>query len=478
MGTVWLAHDSSLDAECAVKLIDEGKSADEEIRTRFSREAKASAQLRSAHVVDVFDYGEWAGTHYIAMEYLDGEDLSTRLDRLGQLDGESTYRIIAHVARALMSAHALGIVHRDLKPENIFLVQRYDEEIAKVLDFGIAQNSAYSLENRATREGTFLGTPCYMSPEQARGKPVDHRSDLWSLGVIAFQCLTGQLPFDSEALGELMGMILYEPIPKASDFNKELPPGIDGWWERASARDREQRFQSAKSMADELGVLLGVRTGVTVPTVPPRFSSAFPAVVEKSGVVTAPKVRELRQRLASPEPRAAQWSVVQEVAAGLRTLDAQAPDVLEPEVGPRIPLARAALAHIDKRLKQLVEIYPRSKRLALAIPFGVLLVVLSVMLGFLLRGRPANTLPAPGSSSLAIVRGDAPKGIPSPISAAPVPDTLTVDMLPLVSPKNQSGKGAAEPGRNNSELGPRKSEPASNHEPSPRLPKSARDYGI
>ena len=474
MGSVWLSHDLSLDATCAIKLIDESKSADQEIRTRFAREAKASAQLRSAHVVDVFDYGEWAGTHFIAMEYLDGEDLSTRLARLGQLDGESTYRIVAHVARALMSAHALGIVHRDLKPENIFLVQSYEEEIAKVLDFGIAQNNAYSLENRATREGSFLGTPCYMSPEQARGKAVDHRSDLWSLGVIAFQCLTGRLPFDSEALGELMGMILYEPIPKPTDFNSELPPGIDAWWERAAARDRELRFRSAKEMADELGVVLGVQVGVTVPTVPPRNIGSFPGASEKSGIITAPKVQEVRQRLSSPPPRLAQWSVVQEVAAGARTLEEQVPQEVAPQSG-----ANAELAVLNKWRQRVQDFYPKSKGLAIAIPLVALLVVLSVMLGFLLKGRSANTVSSATAASPSIVRADAPQQGQSRPSTAADPDTLTVEMLPLVKSKDQSGKSTPESGKSGSEPGARRSEPGANHDQTPvRLPKVARDYGI
>jgi len=117
MGTVWLAHDLSLDADCAVKLIDDDKAADAEVRMRFEREAKVSAQLRSAHIVDVFDYGEWDGTYFIAMECLKGEDLSARLERLGGIDFETTYRIVAHVARALTHAHAQGVIHRDLKPE-------------------------------------------------------------------------------------------------------------------------------------------------------------------------------------------------------------------------------------------------------------------------------------------------------------------------------------------------------------------------
>lgn len=302
MGSVWYAQDLSLDAPCAVKLIDGEKAYDEGIRLRFEREAKASAQLRSAHVVNVFDYGEWNRTQYLAMEYLDGEDLSVRLAGVERLDFASTYRVIAHVSRALMAAHAVGIVHRDLKPENIFLVQNYDEEIAKVLDFGIAQHNAYALKDRATREGAFLGTPCYVSPEQARGRQIDHRSDLWSLGVIAFQCLTGRLPFEGTALGELMGQILYEPLPIPSAICPDLPGAFDDWWLRAASRRREDRFQSAKEMADQLGVALGIESVVLVPTTLPHRRASMPPAAEYSGVITAARTPNAAGRTTALAP--------------------------------------------------------------------------------------------------------------------------------------------------------------------------------
>ena len=475
MGSVWLSHDLLLDATCAIKLIDNDKAADEEVRTRFAREAKASAQLRSPHVVDVFDYGEWEGAHYIAMEYLVGEDLGTRLDRLGRLAPESAYRIVAHVARALMSAHALGIVHRDLKPENIFLVQSYDEEIAKVLDFGIAQNRAYSLDNRATREGTFLGTPCYMSPEQARGKPVDHRSDLWSLGVIAFQCLTGKLPFESDALGELMGMILYEPLPKILSFNRELPAGVEGWWEHAAARDREQRFNSAKEMADELGVLLGLESVVTVPSVPPRHISSFPPSNEKSGVITAPSAKKGEVRVVTPEPRAAQWSLVQAVSSTARTLDEEGHAETPRESQTQVSAMRLG------RLRMVLPFFrSRMKWLLVAIPAVILLLVLGIVLGLSMRGKAP--VPVAASSTVPEVsatRGQTPKDSQSRTAPELVPDTLTVDMLPLVSPSGQSVRGPLDPGRGNNDNNARKQESGSNRAPPvPRASKAARDYGI
>jgi len=271
MGSVWLANDLSLDSTCAIKLVDPEKVGDEEVRVRFQREARAAAQIRSANVVDVFDHGLWQGMPFIVMEYLQGEDLGARLDRVGRLELRATYEIVAQVSRALVRAHALGIVHRDLKPENIFLVPGDDHEIAKVLDFGIAKLDQYSLTDKTTKTGSFMGTPYYMSPEQARGKAIDWRSDLWALGIIVFQCLTGKPPFESEALGELMGMILYDPIPKITDRDSSLPEELQVFWERAVCRDRELRFQSAKELADALATaaMLDRRE---VPTLPPRAS--------------------------------------------------------------------------------------------------------------------------------------------------------------------------------------------------------------
>jgi serine/threonine protein kinase len=271
MGSVWLATDQSLDSTCAIKLVDPDKVGNEEVRVRFQREARAAAQIRSANVVDVFDHGLWNDMPFIVMEYLEGEDLGARLDKKGRLGLSETYEIVAQVARALVRAHAMGIVHRDLKPENIFLVPGDDHEVAKVLDFGIAKLDQYSLRDKTTKTGSFMGTPYYMSPEQARGKNIDWRSDLWALGVIVFQCLTGKPPFESEALGDLMGMILYDPIPRITDRDSSLPPEIETFWERACNRDRELRYQSAKELSDALAetAMLERRE---VPTLPPRTS--------------------------------------------------------------------------------------------------------------------------------------------------------------------------------------------------------------
>jgi serine/threonine protein kinase len=251
MGAVWLAHHTGLNIPCAVKFIHPEAAEDPEIRARFEREARAVAQIRSPNVIQIFDHGIWQGVPYIAMEYLQGEDLARRLKHRRTITPAETYAILAQISHALAKAHAAGIVHRDLKPANIFLVRDDDQEIAKVLDFGVAKDIKPGLDMN-TQTGATLGTPFYMSPEQGRGlKNLDHRSDLWALGVIAYQCLTGRLPFNGEVLGDLLMKIMVDPIPLPSAI-ASLPRGFDAWWLRAVARDPAQRFQSTRELIEAL----------------------------------------------------------------------------------------------------------------------------------------------------------------------------------------------------------------------------------
>jgi len=258
MGSVWHATHLGLDTACAVKFIEGEFASLPEAQARFEREAKAAAQLKSPHVVTIMDHGVWENTPYIAMELLDGEDLGKRLTSAGALPPSEVNTVIQQVCRALTKAHQAGIVHRDLKPDNIFLVRDDDREIVKVLDFGIAKTNATGLDTgNNTKTGAMLGTPYYMSPEQAQGiKTVDSRSDLWSLAIIVFQALTGKLPFDSEALGDLLVKIIVAPVPVPSQLGR-VPPQFDRWWSRAADRDPTKRFQTAKEFADSLAMVLG-----------------------------------------------------------------------------------------------------------------------------------------------------------------------------------------------------------------------------
>ncbi len=259
MGTVWKAEHLVLCAPVAVKVLDRDVSKDEEAHDRFIREARSAATLRSPHVVQTLDYGIDQGFPFIAMELLEGETLQQRLGRSGPLSPSDTARIINHVARAVARAHEAGIIHRDLKPENVFLVRNEDAEIAKVLDFGVAKVETANLgpKGARTRTGSLLGTPFYMSPEQAQGnKTIDHRSDLWALAVIAFECITGKRPFESEGLGDLVLQICVHPLPKPSDI-LPVSQALEDWFSRAMSRDPDLRFQTAREMAEALREAVG-----------------------------------------------------------------------------------------------------------------------------------------------------------------------------------------------------------------------------
>jgi serine/threonine protein kinase len=265
MGSVWEGRHSSLGTRVAVKFIDPEYAESKEACARFVTEARAAATIQSKHAIQIFDHGVTdEGRPYMVMELLVGEPLDKRIDRLGTLDLRDTARVIGHVCRALQRAHDAGIIHRDLKPENIFLVRTPDDddEIAKVLDFGIAKIKAPPGEeglSSSTKTGAVLGTPYYMSPEQARGlRNIDHRSDLWSLGVIAHKCVTGVLPFEGESVGDLLVKICTGPLPTPSATFPGLPASFDAWFVRALQREPSQRFASASELADALAVAAGL----------------------------------------------------------------------------------------------------------------------------------------------------------------------------------------------------------------------------
>ena len=263
MGEVWRAEHVDLRSTVALKLIDvdlleSGNAAlREHLLARFLREARAAASLQSPHVVRVFDTGVDHGVPFIAMEMLEGETLAERLVRQGCLTFEETLRVITHVGRAMTEAHDRGITHRDLKPDNIFIVQNDDEEVAKVLDFGIAKVRPSQLDTPgvATVTGNLIGTPAYMSPEQAGGTvAVDGRSDLWTMGVVAYECLTGNMPFASQHVGELVLEICVKTMPVPSQV-APVSLAFDAWWSRACCRNRDERFQSARELCRALASL-------------------------------------------------------------------------------------------------------------------------------------------------------------------------------------------------------------------------------
>ncbi|HEU4578922.1 MAG TPA: serine/threonine-protein kinase [Polyangiaceae bacterium] len=260
MGSVWRAERLGWQSLVAVKVMHAPGLQDPNALARFQRESHLAASLRSLHIVQVLDDGvdTATGTPFIVMELLEGETLAERLARMKKLKAPVVAQIISQIARALARAHDAGLIHRDLKPDNVLIVRNDDEEVVKVLDFGIAKWLASPTKHGPrTISGQMLGTPVYMSPEQfGNSANIDHRADLWSLGVIACECMTGVRPFQGDTLVSLALQVCSADPPRPSSLGP-VPDGFDSWFLRAVSRDRERRFPSARIMAEELRGLCG-----------------------------------------------------------------------------------------------------------------------------------------------------------------------------------------------------------------------------
>lgn len=284
MGRVWRATDLRLHESVAIKLMDPNLVATEHARERFMREARAAAKLRGPNVVQVLDFNidVVRRVPYMAMELLRGEDLARRLAR-GPLGYLQTLSVVADICAAIAPAHRAGITHRDLKPANVYLVESERGPIAKVLDFGVVKlaiaSSGSPLHSSAsahsesgeplTLAGAKLGTLAYMSPEQIDNpQAVDSRADLWSIGIIAFECLIGQRPYRADSTVELIHQIcLAKPVVPSQVA--EVPRGFDAWFAKATHRDREQRFGSAAELLDGFRALGSSESGPRKTATPP-----------------------------------------------------------------------------------------------------------------------------------------------------------------------------------------------------------------
>ena len=292
MGAVWIADHLTLHVRVVVKFISAELAANDDARMRFSREAASAAAVKSPHVVQMLDHGVVDGAPFIVMELLEGEDLRHRIERERILPLQDLDAILTQACKALGQAHRAGIVHRDIKPDNIFLCRTHEgETFVKLLDFGIAKRADATLDSMgATKTGAVMGTPYYMSPEQALGaKGVDFRTDLWSLGVVVFEAMTGARAFDGDTIGALAVAITHGPMPAPSRVNAALPRAIDDWFARACARDVAHRFGSAKEMADAFSVVINAAPGAPSLRVSgPQQVAPNPAMAHGFDTTTSP----------------------------------------------------------------------------------------------------------------------------------------------------------------------------------------------
>src|SRR5580693_3282066 len=266
MGKVYRAEQTPLGRICAVKVLNPNYTGehDPEFHKRFFLEASMTAKLRHPNTVTVFDYGQTSdGVYYMAMEYLEGYTLHRAIRQVGHLSEERTAHIARQICRSLREAHSLGVVHRDLKPANVYLLEHGDEpDFVKVLDFGLVKDVASTDSEELTQAGLFMGSPKYMAPEQISGAPIDARTDIYALGIIMYEMVTGKVPFDRPKSLDILMAHMKEEAPPICAMNPaaRVSGALEEAIFRAMAKDPNDRF---RSMDEVLAALkrLGPTTG-------------------------------------------------------------------------------------------------------------------------------------------------------------------------------------------------------------------------
>lgn len=473
MGAVWVARHAKLGSPVAIKFLDAHLAAAPALVARFEREARAAANLDTPHVVHVHDYGVEDGTPYLVMELLRGEDLSARVRTKGRLPLPDTAKILVQMGRALRRAHEAGIVHRDLKPANVFLARMEEDEMVKLLDFGIAKET-WSHVDEATKTGEIFGSPHYMSPEQARGqKSLDHRADVWAVGVILYRMVTGRLPFPGEVLGEVLSSVLVDPAPSMADAAPDLPRELDGFFAKALAKKKEERFSSIGELVDAFTVIAGE-------TPAPRASLAeIPAPRAAQAELPAPQVSETVSAAPMPPPEppralpelagtTAPTQVLPKADAPTEPI-AQAPPVVQSPAGTTGPSIASATSSVAPHLPG-----PRRSRFPWFAGVAIAGLLLATI-GFVLTRPP--TSPAPAASDEAV---SAPLPLPAAPSAEPSADRAPAAVIsaepssaPAPSVSAESPPPSATPTSSEAEPAPIAAPPSGAPPSSPKAPSTA-----
>ena len=293
MGAVYEGENVRIHRKVAIKVLHAAVAAKADVVQRFEREAQAAGRIGSEHIVEVLDLGNLPeGDRFMVMEYLEGESLGDRIKRKKRLAPHEVGHVVHQLLEGLGAAHAVGIIHRDLKPDNVFLMNSKggQRDFVKVLDFGVSKFNSLDTEMSMTRTGAVMGTPFYMSPEQARGAAIDTRSDLYSVGVVIYQAVTGRVPFHAETFNELVFKIALESPEPAELVAPGLDPAFAALIVRSMVRDPAGRFQTAQEFQaavaqwlmtaapDGMGGVLDGPPGLRASTIPGLRMSAAPGM--------------------------------------------------------------------------------------------------------------------------------------------------------------------------------------------------------
>jgi serine/threonine-protein kinase len=280
MGLVYEGLHRDIDKRVAIKVLRDDLSRRPEVVARFRQEAKSASRIGHENIVDISDFGETTrGASYFVMEFLDGEDLANVLGREVTVDSDRVCGIVLQCCRALSATHAKGIVHRDIKPENIFLTKRDGvDDFVKIVDFGIAKMSDIETDGapgrKLTKTGMIFGTPEYMSPEQAAGKELDHRVDVYALGIILYECLAGRVPFEGDTFMGVLTQHLFAELPPIAEMNPQAKVSreLELVIRKALAKDPDDRYQDTEELAEAIDCALDGRLSrATVKTPPSAF---------------------------------------------------------------------------------------------------------------------------------------------------------------------------------------------------------------
>lgn len=420
MGVVYKGYESSLNRYVAIKVLAESLAHDESVKERFLREARSMASLNDPHIIQIYFIGEHEGQTFFVMEFVEGESLGSLLKRDGKLRPEQAARVIYQTAMGLATAHDKGVIHRDIKPGNLMVTSR---GAIKIADFGIALVTQ-DFSKKLTSTGEFVGTPGYLSPEVCLGKPVDSRSDIFSLGIVLFEMLTGRMPFTDESPLGLMLEVVRAEIPDVRQLNSDVDAELSRILSRMIAKDPNERYNNCHELADDLRqhpLLAGAPTiGIK-----PMISTAASTVIGMKTPVSAQ--RQMPQTVPTPRPG--------QLNAGTSAAPMPTPPPMQ---------AAAPRATRQSQVPRQPATARRGSALPWAIAAAVLLAVGGSVFAFrdqipFLKAAPTTFATTPAATAPATSTTTAPTTSPSTVATLPAttpdaPAATTASTTPAIDP--------------------------------------------